>query len=466
MFTYDFDHLAGPERFEILLASPLVHQMAQTLPVQGTKTKPAKLDNVAMLALGAATVMWGSDATAEAELRYAWPRVRKVAERHGVRVPEGPPSVQLFRDYRQRFLTPAVVEALALDLESQAVGVAIALGLLPERECDLMDPSGLNVIAADGFWVSEASSVGREVYDPHIKAKMSHPSRAKKEPRHCDFDDQGKTHGYCFTDFQVRGPEPRRKVCLTTMPVPRGNEMVMVEEVVRRLSAVLGERFGAFVYDGAMRGIHHEIFRKLGILTVNKPHGTRGLTQFDQFANKVVASQKVIDHVFSTGCVAQLDVTAGLFWQLEKGGDGQLRRNRVLEQIAVRKTKYGEVFVWEVDLNLRCDDCGGEHLLTVDPNGTLSARGRRVNLAEAFRILPTNGSPAMRATYGLRNGTEAYHRQLKTDTGYGDRAGSFARHHVTLDMLLFLLAKNALAYAEHGPTELVRPNFTVEGVRC
>lgn len=466
MFTYDFDHLAGAERFEILLASPLVHQIAELLPVQGITTKPAKLDNVAMLALGAATVMWGSDATAEAELRYAWPRIRLLAERYGARVPVDPPSVQLFRDYRQRFLTAAVVESLSLELEDQAVGVAIALGLLPEDEIDLLDPSALNVIAADGFWLAEASSVGRMVHDDHINAMAPHRSRGKTTSRVCDFDDQGKVHGYFFIDFQVRGPEPRRKVCLSTMPASMGKEMAVVEAGVRRLRSSLGKRFAAFVYDGAMRGKHHKLFRTLGILTVNKPHGTKKLDQFQTFKGKVVDDKVVITRTVGEGCVVQLDVTAGLLWQLERRSDGRHYRKRVLEAREVRMTETTRgAFEWEQDFNLICDVCHEDHLITLDPNGTLKASSKTINLAETLRILPTNGSLAMRETYGLRNGTEAYHRQLKTDTGYGDRAGSFARHHVGLDTLLFQLAKNALAYAEHGPTELVRPNFTVDGVR-
>ena len=463
IYTYDFDHLATAEKIEILMASPLVHQAAALLPEQGMTTKPAATDRVGTLVLAMATVLWGRDARSDNEVRYAWSRLAKVAADNGIPMPSDPLRVSHFTDYRRRFCTPAVVSAFGRALEDQARSVAIDLGLFPLGSIDLLNPNATNVIVADGYWVAEASSVGRTVYDLHLGKAVVHPSRSKTgNPRLAEFDDVGRTHGYCFIDYQVRGLAKRLIVCLGVEPAPMGDELTTVMAGVKRHRQALGERFGVFVYDGAFSGKHHIEVRELGVLSVTKPKGTKSLSQWEKLRNTPTTNlNKVIDWTFDTGCTAQLEVAAGLMWQLTKDMQSRFVRTRVLDRTAVRIVAAGDRERWEVDLVVRCEQCGQHHTLTVDPNVKMATRKGTVNLPEQFRILPANGGDAMRTIYGLRNNSEAFHRQLKTDTNYGDRAGSLARHHVELDMLLFMLAKNALAWAEHGGTILARQNYSL-----
>src|SRR5690606_11093505 len=89
-------HLAVGERVEVLAMNPgfsaWAEEVTRTAGGYGSKTKKSVTDPKGMLLFGAASVMYGSDRAAAAELRYAWPLLIPKLKRAGVSVSDTAPN--------------------------------------------------------------------------------------------------------------------------------------------------------------------------------------------------------------------------------------------------------------------------------------------------------------------------------------------------------------------------------------
>lgn len=453
---YDFDNLSFGDKLELFASSPLVRQLAEQLPIQGNKTKPALSTTVGTLVVGVASILAGSDHRADAELAYQWPILRPALVAAGLRVPEEPITTQHFRDYRQRFVTEACLAQLHVAFKDQAVQLARLLGLLVDHGEPWLAPSMSQLVYGDGAWFAPASEVGRLKRRRKGKKKRKlapHPSRSKcGQPRLVDYDTHGKTYGYNHVTLYVRGEASRLRVALSLVAVgPNGAELDGMELELQRLVEVVGTGFRAFVYDGAARGVHHRAARRLGILSVNLPHGMDSRDDWSKGLNKVVGKKAHIVTVqLPAGCVHHVNIAYGCFYQLERDAFGRWVRCRVLEHVEARPIVTGDAYRWELDVAIPCDH-GVVHTWTIDPNGELPSNRRvTVKLAEQLRIVTPNGE-RFAGLYGVRNNAEADNRLIRTDLGMGRRARSYARKDHEFDRLLVSLLKNALVLAEHGP---------------
>lgn len=453
---YCFGNLSLGEKLELFANSPLAHQLALSLPAQGKNGRPALTTTVGTLTVGLASVLAGSDRRADAELRHLWPILRPRLVEAGVPLPEAPITTQHFRDYRQRHLTAEVLTEFHAAFEDQAMGLAKALGLLEDHGEPLLAPSPTQLVFGDGAWFTPASDVGHleRRHRGKEKGKLEpHPSRSRFGcPRTCDYDTRGRAYGYNHVTLYVRGPLPRLRVVLALRPAPNGEELVGMEEMLARLVGAFGDGLRGFVYDGAMRGKHHQLYRHLGLLTVNLPKGMDSRTDWKKGLNKLVGKNAhIIAAQFPEGCTHYLNVAYGCFYELERTALGRWARIRVLQHVGGRRIPTGEGYRWELDVAIHCDH-GEDHLWTIDPNGYLRSNktGKGVYLAEQLRIITPNNGDQFKILYGVRNNAEAHNRLVRTDLGMGNRSRSYARKDHEIDRLLVCLFNNALAYAEHG----------------
>ncbi len=360
---YRFDNLSVMDRLEIAVQSPLVSELGRTLPRHGVTTRPAKTSPTGMLLLGIASVIAGSDRRAEAELRTHWHRFRRVCLASDIPMPAEPLRLQIFRDYRARFITEEVLADLHLAFRAQAVQLAQLLGLLKSDDAPMSSPATSQVVFGDGSWFLPASDVGRVKTD-YFRRNRPHQSRAKKKPRVVDYDVQGAAYGYNHVTLHVRAATEeenpaaaRLQVVLALLAAKGSDEMHVTNLEVRRLRDAVGDGFRCFVYDGAMAGEHHRRFRSYGLLTVNKPKGISTLTDWrNGLDTHVGEGQRVLELTFPAGCVHRLNVAYGMFWQLRSNPTGRrLVRERVADHVDLRRHQEEDRFRWELDVALPCD---------------------------------------------------------------------------------------------------------------
>jgi len=453
---YDFESgLSQMERLEVLTASPLLRLSSECLPRHGMSTKPAVADPAALMVLGAATVTFGSDRAADRELRAHWPRLRDTFEEAGLPVPDRALRAQHFRYYRDCILGGGLPEEWKGSARDLFRGLALEIGLFPEVASSWIDPHPHGIVSSDGTWFAAAS----EVVDMSTsRSTTGRPRVVGDADRKHKYDRKGLGYMVCITS--VRGSAQRERVVLDVSFAPNSAEMDVVIPTIANLRDHLGDRLRCVVFDGAMRGVHHRALRSLGVLTVNKPAGSRRLDQWRAHIDTVVGQEAKVLRIDS-GCVHEhlVTVTAGMFWELEPSGGGKYRRRRVLEVRDVRRLPSGGGYRWELDVELRCGS--GSHIYTVDPNATIPcATGAelmkaealtyrsKLNLSETLRILQMNDEQ-FAVVFGRRNDSEAGNKNAKFDFGLGHRARSYTRQRHETDLWLYALLANSLVWQEH-----------------
>lgn len=437
--------LSVMDRLRMLATTPVLHIAAEALPRAGTKTKPSKLDNAGLLLLGAASVLYGNDRKADAELDTQWGLLRPTARAAGIDLPVRPASTSLFRYWRDHYLDAAVLAELTEVLLLVYLGMAEEMGFFPPARQDWLDPSPFNTLMADGTWFSPASSVGHQVPgEPkrRVSRAVTGPARVV-----ADADRRGKAHGYCDVVFFVKGVHERQQLCLRSLRAPRGDEIGTAIPVVVDLNRRLNDRIECFVYDGAMAGTHHRALRQHGLLTVNKPKGIRSLGQWTTFQGGRAAKDKVHRRSLGCGHPHEINIAAGVVWNIQRSAVGKPIRSTIAEHVDCRRISVEDGYRFELDLRIPCQH-GPDHILTLDPSETITIEERTINLAEQLRMLPVNHENFPK-TYGLRNVTESGFSLLKNYLNMGERAGSYRRDAHELDLLLAMMVSNTQNWLEH-----------------
>jgi hypothetical protein len=446
--------LSSIEKVIEFIESPFLAALKASLPAQGMNTKPAKAEPAALLAVGAATVVFGSDRAADRELAYHWDALLPHFESACLRVPADPLRSQHFRDYRDRVMggqLPDAFKELTRELFAQ---FALELGLFPRVASPWTAPQLNQSVYADGTKFAAASQV------TGVKN-----SRAQLHPRVVtDADEWTHGRGYTFCLLVARDPRPHRRVILDIVHAPNSSEMDVVVPAAIALRHRLGTGFRAFIYDGAMRGTHHVALRRAGLVTVNKPRGIRRIDQWRTFQDsRLGKAAKVFE--LDTGCERRhlLTLAAGMAWDVEPGVGQDLHRRRVLELGDLRRlpATSGE-YRWEADLIIRCPH--GDHVVTIDPNETISAttvralrtqpdgstgtRQATANFSEDLRLVQVNDEDLFAPLYGLRNDSESGNNHLKF-TYRLNRSRSYTVGRHDTDLWLYALMANTLVWREH-----------------
>lgn len=463
-FSFD-SGLSDIRALELLIAGPLLRLLQAELPKYGMATKPSAAEPAALMVVGVASVLCGSDSRADSELVDHWPRLHQAFRENGYRVPEHPLTTGAFRYYRDEVLGGSMPESLAAMLRAAFAHLAIQLGLLPESEEPWLEPAVGQIVAADGTWQKAASEVTC-VEDSRTAFPGNREDRIRRSRILEDTSALYSSVGYNTLVFSVRGDETRLRVILDVRN-SRQSEMGDVVPALQDLVALVGtERLRCFVYDGAMTGeVHREIRTSCGVLTVNKPKGIRSAGQWQRHRESLVspdASGFQLPGILSQ-CAKVFNVAGGLIWDLERSS-GRFVRRRVVEVREVSRHALGaRGFSWSVCLRVRCSD--HHHDIQLDPNAELVGRTARwqfegtgaprrtriIKMPEVFRILGMNESDGFKAVYGRRNDTEAINRQLKTDLRMGHRAGSYTLGRALFDFWLAAILANSKVWEEHRP---------------
>lgn len=476
MRSYHFDNLADIDRLEIVVNDPVFHLLAAQLPTIGTATKPAATTTAGFLFVGVATVIYGGDDRATAELRAHWTAFTRILHKAGIPAPSQPLTAQHFRDFRDKFLVrklgsvEAANEMLKDLLRAAALGQAKDLGLLHGHEWTAGDGSNgwfdvprERVLIADGTWFFEMHEKTPPDMNQRKKKRKNKRAGSKRQVRLTrskdgvrritpDADYQGKAHGYSHAIVSVRGDDRRRSIVLDLARCPKGHEMGVVTESLVRLRDRLPDEDLAFVYDGAMRGTHHSWLReKLGLLTINQAHGHDGRA-YRRFEGTQVpkGNTRVRELAFTTSsgeaCVQKVELLAGqLFRTVPAALQGRRQRVKPVDHVAVRRFDADGGYRWELDVEFTCTVHHEVHRLTLDPNGMLDGFA----LAEQLRIVPANHE-RFGPLYGVRNFAESFNQYLKGTIMRTERARSTDGHRHELDLILAMLTSNAIAWAEHG----------------
>lgn len=476
MRSYHFDNLAHIERLEIVVNDPVFHLLAAQLPPIGTTTKPAATSTAGYLFVGVATVVYGGDDRATAELRAHWTSFIRILRKAGIPAPSQPLTAQHFRDFRDKFLVrkfgsvEAANEVLKEALRAAALGQAKDLGLLHGHEWTVGDSSNgwfdvprERVLIADGTWFYEMYEKTPPDMNQRKKKRKNKRAGSKRQIRLTrskqgrrrttpDADYQGKAHGYSHAILSVRGDDRHRSIVLDLARCPKGHEMGVVTESLVRLRDRLPDEDMAFVYDGAMRGKHHKQLREeLGLLTINEAPGHDGCA-YRQYEGTQVpkSSTRLRDLAFTTSsgetCMQRVEVLAGQLFRTEPSAlRGRRQRQQPLDHVAVRRFDTDGTYRWEVDVEFTCTEHHEVHRATIDPNSTMGG----IALAEQLCAVPPNHE-RFRALYGVRNFAESLNQYLKGTIMHTERARSTNGHRHELDLIFAMLTSNAIAWAEHG----------------
>lgn len=469
---YDFDlGLAQVERLEVLIASPLLAAVTPDLPVTGEKTKRSSGEAAALIVVGAATLICGSDRAATRELRAHWPRLRAAFDAAGIRVSGVPLGATEFRTYRDDLLGGALPESVKKAMRELFVGLALELGLFPKVDAPWNEPDPDGVPSADGTWVKAYAEAGGEYGSAsdavsgdadRFNAVKWKGNRGRKPSK--DAERRNKTswgYNFCIVSVRGDGKRHRQRVVLDIARAVDGDELAAAVPAFLRLKGCLGDRLRCVVYDGAMRGTHHLELRAAGMVTVNKPRGIRKLDQWKQHCGtRLGKSAKVFELPISCRCDHLFNVVGGMMWEARRTPLGLTRAVEPLPVTSLdRHGPDGDgVYSWTMKLRVPCSE--GDHVVEIDPNATLPSitvkalqsdakRSRaKTNLAEDLRMVQMR-QEVFRPVYGRRNDSESGNKTLKTDYGHGKRAKSVTAARVDFDLWMFALLHNALVLREH-----------------
>lgn len=458
---YDFDrHLAVAQRLEILAWDVLFSLAAETVKQAaasyGTKTKKTATDVKGMLIFGAASVMYGSDRAAAAELRYAWHRLAPMLRRAGVEVSDRAPDEAAWQYFRRTYLSdPDLIEQLWELVRETSLGMALEMGIFPEPSTEhrWLHPDHLATVYADGTWVKPASSVGIK------RGRVVHKSRSTTgRPRLSDdVDTSGRNHGYQHTVILARRPEKRMQLILDVRRAAPSRDVKVAIESVLRLRSRLGDRLRHFAYDRALSS-HDDITRvmRAGILPLTKPGNVDAFDDWKQLKGRRIRldrkQKKAIpfDYRFDDGCFHHLAIDAGMLWDMNNAG-GVLYYGKRAEHREIRRVDRADgSYDFEIDMRLHCRR-SGDHDFTWSLTGEVPRLNHRrpLRLATHLRPFPIAETKVSGPALTVRQNAESNFKRMKDFLGLGRRARSFKALDHEIDLLLVTIAHNALVWAEY-----------------
>jgi hypothetical protein len=392
-------------------------------------------------------------------------------------VGEEPPKIDAWRYARDTYLTDP-------DLLARLRGVFTESAVAQAREAGLLDPAGPGSLCHPdrSRTVYGDGTVVRPLYRPPTARREVDPVTGKQRTVYLDsagqpterptrrFDPDaaehhghsGPVHGSNFVALSIRGDAPGSRVVLAVAAVPRpGQEAATAVETARSLWQVAGSGMQAFVYDGALRGVHiDELMTQCGLVVINKVHRiTRRRGQdADGAPNDAHESRKTPGRWHTLGtwthdtpdgdCHHQLAAVDGAVSEvgLDDAGAPAVLARLVRRQVKRPRRSTGR-FHFNVAYAIPCRY--GEVLAWITPHSTAAEAGHRQ--ADAVRVI-AQGEPDFDRLYPRRSDAEALNRAYKATLPI-DRATSLGRNRQLLDVLCFALLHNARTAAASGVGE-------------
>ncbi len=445
------------EKVEALLTNPAVYAIADAVPVHDSSLggRPRSYPTFMWVVFDALLSIYSSGRKVEAELGHPviWNRVRDIVH---TLFPDEPdrwlPETSMRRHHylygRTTYLTsPEMLERIRSIHRTHAAAQANSIGLLdPAGGGSWTHPDLDRVVHADG-----------KVITPLFKGRPGEQIINKKtgEIRYPRSDTDAALHvegtgeaswGCKYVIVAARGKSPNARIILDAGYV--GNPGGEAAQAVTMFSALAPAIPGAqaVIYDGALRGVHHQRFlRDLGLLTISRVAAARRIRNKDSKSVKRVDKIVFVESKSVTTPTGPHDLK--LFARGGQLGLGELTHTGEiafvpLERIRTHRTRSkAGTFRWYSDHRLPAEHGGG--VITVRLHGNDEDTKRRFNRTENVRPIPP-GDPDFDRLYGRRNDAESINRHID-DSLWLRRAHSIGQHRQTLNLVTYALCVNGLA---------------------
>lgn len=451
----------GLERLEALLSNPAVYAIADAVPVHDSRLggRPRTYPIYMWVVYDALLSIFRSARRVEAELQHplVWDRMRALIRE---RFPEEPdlwlPEVPMRRHHylygRTTYLAqPAVLEQLRAIHRKHAVMQANQIGLLdPDGDGSWTHPDLDRVVHGDGKVITPLfrTRPGDKIVNKHT-GEIRYPRADADAALHVEGTGEA-VWGCKYVIAAARGREPNARIIIDSTHVKHpGSEAA---EAVSMFTSLATHMPGAqaVIYDGALRGVHHQTFlRDLGLLTVSRVAAAR------RIRNKQSKAVKRIDKVVYVETKTVPTPTGPVDLKLFAKG-GQLGLGEVtdtgevafvpVERIRTHRARSkAGTYRWYNDHRL--PDEHGAGTITVRLHGNTDDAKRKFNRTENLRPIPPD-DPDFDRLYGRRNDAESINRHLGETLWLG-RAHSIGHHRQGLNLLTYALCVNGLALHLH-----------------
>lgn len=430
------------EHLDALFACPLIHDIAADLAHHSRRRRRHPL--ALHLAWGAMARLLGSANRLDAELAdpATW---RGVVDRYNAAAAAHPDGELLhavgvrltsdtYRHVRAHLTADPVLADLQEAFTRHSVRVARDVGLLdPCGPGSRTRPHPTRIIYGDGTVVRPIYSAAARRQDPDAATHTRH---------------DGQVRGNNLVAIATRGPEPLRRVILAVGRVHHvGREADAAVELIRAVHAEAGDGIQAVVYDGALRGVHHEqLMSDLGLIVVNKVHAAERADD-DTATYRHVALGNWTHQTGGRACRHTLVVRGGAVHESTLDDSGRLVLSAPLNRRQVRRYARGKAGGWRFSLGVDVPCPRQPFTAWISPHRQPGEPGH--GRPDQLRLLPET-DPYFQTLYGLRNDSEAINAAYKR-TLIADRAAALGWRRQVVDLTSWALLGNTLAWHRHRP---------------
>ncbi|MFE1802403.1 hypothetical protein ACFW9L_40430 [Streptomyces sp. NPDC059517] len=272
------------QRIRDCLNEPLIYEMAEHLPAPASRGCPRQYPAVVYLLLSAMMTVTGSKRSAVGTLDDAqWRGVRASVRRNAGRtaaalLPLTAPSRFQYQYAELNLLAPSI-EILQDVFEQRAIEQALHQGLFPEDVTrNWVRPERRRLLVGDAT-VPKAPSKAEHAFTVDTTTGEKRRHRVDPAARlHYENGEKEKrlARGTKWFFASARDEGYWRRVILAVRHVAGGeyeDEAAVAVRSFTQLSRLLPGCMGV-IYDGAFRGVHRDALARLGLLVINKQHGS------------------------------------------------------------------------------------------------------------------------------------------------------------------------------------------------
>lgn len=431
------------DHLDALFTCPLIHDIAHDLGNLGQK--PRRHPIALHLAFAAMSRLYGSANQLDNELAdpYQWAAIvdrynRGAAEHpNGVTVDINCPVLinDTHRHVRDHLTTGDTIDDFSDIFTEHSVAIARSVGLLnPDGPGSRTHPHPSRTIYGDGTIVRPLYGTAAQRVDPDAD-------------HHNRFD--GRHLGNDLVAIAVRGPEPHRRVILAAGRVHTpGHEADTAVDLIRQVHNYAGDGIHAVVYDGAMRGIHHEtLMTELGLIVLNKVHPATNKNGARTWRTLPLGTWT---HDTKHGtCTHTLVVHNGAVHDSTLTAKGTLTIGEPLTRQQVRRYHRGRRnpgYRFTLGVTVPC--AKGNFTAWISPHPQPDDTNHR--RPDQMRLIPPT-DPDFNTLYGLRNDSESINNKFKNTLPHR-RAASLGWKRQLLDLIAWSLLTNTYAWHQHRST--------------
>ncbi|MHA4776941.1 hypothetical protein L1085_020925 [Streptomyces sp. MSC1_001] len=280
----DKEQRSQQRRIADCLDDPRLHEMAELLPPPASRGCPRQYPPVVYVILSALMTVTRSKRSAVGTLDdKQWRSVRASVRRHAGRraaalLPVTPPSRKQY-EYAELNLLASSIEPLRELFEQHAAQQALRQGLFPaDAPRAWSRPERRQLLVGDAT-VPKAPSKMEQAYTPDTttgEMRRRHFDPAARLYYENGEKEKRVARGTKWFFASARDDGYWQRVILAVRHVAGGeyeDEAAVAVRAFTQLSHVLPGCMGV-VYDGAFRGVHRDTLARLGLLVVNKQHGS------------------------------------------------------------------------------------------------------------------------------------------------------------------------------------------------